>query len=160
MLPIRPSLLGLAGSCLIAAGCQSLVLETATRDPGLEKALTAQPPEHLGTLSVEYYPVGGTAERAHYELKQVTYIQSALEQTGALDRFRREKIYLYRKPSGQSLYTKLSVPMEAGKGRVPPSSDYALRDGDRLVIVEDPSDVFDDLIGNLNSGFVGDLFGR
>ena len=126
----------------------------------MDKAATADPPENLGTLSMEFHPKSGMPERAEYTLKQVTYVQSALEQTGALDRFRREKIYVYRKQSEKSLYTKLTVPFDFAKGRVPPSSDYALRGGDRLVIVEDPSDFIDDVLNSLNAGVLGNLVGH
>jgi hypothetical protein len=102
-------------------------------------------PENPG-FTVEFHASDARPQRLKLPLQEVTYIQGALEQSGALQRFARMKIHLYRRLPNRIGEHKLDIAFDRGKRRVEPSFDYAIRPGDRLVIIEDTSTALDDML--------------
>ncbi len=77
------------------------------------------------------------------------YVQAVLVQSNALKHFGRVKTELWRpRPDGQGYY-KIDIPYDRKSKSVPPAFDYQVREGDRLVFMEDESNIFDDMLGNL-----------
>ena len=84
------------------------------------------------------------------------HVQEALEQTGALKKFRRCEIAIVRRlPNGMG--HKIPVDYDRDVKRVTPEFDYALLPGDRLIVTEDTSTAFDDL---LQDSWLGPLGGK
>ncbi|MCA9124832.1 MAG: hypothetical protein H6822_32145 [Planctomycetaceae bacterium] len=78
-----------------------------------------------------------------------TYVQNVLVQSRALKHFGRVKMELWRlRPDGQG-YHKLDVPFDRKKKMVPPGYDYAIHEGDRLVFMEDESNILDDMLESI-----------
>ncbi len=142
------SLLAL-GLCL--TGCQSLMLGDGAGKHHIDQ-LTSASAAKPGTFSIEYHPVDAMPERVEVPMKDATYVQQAIEQNDVLKKFRREKIQLYRKNDSTNTYSRMEIDFDRGKHRVPPESDYAIRQGDRLVIREDTSTMIDDLLSKVNKG--------
>lgn len=142
------SLLAL-GLCL--TGCQSLMLGDGAGKHHVDQLASASATKP-DTYSIEFHPVDGMPERAEVPLKDVTYVQQAIDQHGVLKKFRREKIQLYRKNDSTNTYSRMEIEFDRGKHRVPPESDYAIRPGDRLVVREDTSTMIDDLLSKVNKG--------
>lgn len=61
-------------------------------------------------------------------------VQSALEDSGAIDRFKRMEINVYRKVEGSSRGLKMPVTYEPGRDAVRVDQDYALHPGDRIIV--------------------------
>jgi hypothetical protein len=71
-------------------------------------------------------------------------VQDALEQSGAGKKFKRFDLELYRPlPGGR--WHRMALEYDRSNRRVPAENDYALSAGDRLIVIEDTSDIFDDI---------------
>ena len=132
------------------SGCQTMTPEFSGIFGEEPSVATTPPPTTDGPkYLVEFRDDGRKPILVPIPLTGVTYVQQALEQTGALKRYRRAKIELYRQlPQGGG--HKLPIEYDRGNDKVPSESDYALHPNDRLVITEDTSTVLDDMLGSLN----------
>lgn len=113
----------------------------------------AQP---AATFTVELRPASEQAERVEVPLEDVTYLQDALVKTGAMKEFRRRRIELYRPVGPDGRYLKIDIPFDRSKHRIPHEYDYAVRPGDRIVVIEDTSNVLDDMLSSV-AGPLGNL---
>jgi hypothetical protein len=126
-------------------GC-SMFKEHAT--PKLNAEVTrgsapAAPP--AAKFVVEIRPEKGKPQAVEKPLSDQMFVQSALEQTGALKKFKRAFVEIYRPlPSGG--WHKMNLEFDRENHRVPPEYDYAVLPGDRIIVTEDTSDVFDDIM--------------
>jgi hypothetical protein len=131
------------------SGCQTMNAEFSNLF-GEEPSVTAAPPASPDgpKFFVEFRDDGRKPILVPVPLTDVLYVQQALEQTGALKRYRRAKIELYRQlPQGGG--HKLPIELDRGKRQVPTGSDYALHPNDRIVITEDTSTIVDDMLESL-----------
>ena len=146
---------GPAIAFLAMLGCQSVNTDvasplgdvtTSSNDPEV------QPVEEGSKYLVEFREKGKQPQIAKMALPDVLYVQQALEQSGALGRFRRMKIEIYRHlPNGGG--HRLDIPFDRAKRQVPPSGDYAIHPNDRIVVTEDTSTVVDDMLESLGGPF-------
>ena len=137
------------------SGCQTMNTEL-TSIFGAEPAIAnAPPPPADGTkFFVEFRDDGRKPILVPVPLTNVTYVQQALEQTGAFKRYRRAKIELFRQlPQGGG--HKLPIEYDRGKNQVPSGADYALHPNDRLVVTEDSSTIIDDMMESLSGAVSG-----
>ena len=66
-------------------------------------------------------------------------MQTALDQTGALKKFNRATIEVYRPlPSGG--WHKMNLEFDHENHQRPPEYDYAILPGDRIIVTEDHDD--------------------
>jgi hypothetical protein len=94
---------------------------------------------------VEVRPEKGKPQAVEKPLSEPTYVQTALEQTGALKKFKRATIEVYRPlPSGG--WHKMNLELDHDTHRVPPEYDYAVLPGDRIVVTEDTTTALDDVM--------------
>lgn len=139
-----------------SVGCQSLDTELSMLFGDDPPPAAAQQPQPAAQPSgqkfyVEFREDGRKPTLLAMPLTDVTYVQQALEQSGAIKKFRRAKIELYRQlPQGGG--HKLPVEFDRNNRRVPPGSDYALHPDDRIVVTEDNSTVLDDMLDRLGGG--------
>ena len=146
---------------LAATGCSTIgtPLDSLLGDP----LAAGKPPAPAASENGPKYVIGlighdGKKERLERPLQEATYVQDALKQSGALKRFGRVKIELYRQgPSGE--YQKLEIPFDRGRRGVRPEFDYALHPGDRLMFIEDTSNALDDILDSV-TGPLGGLLRR
>jgi hypothetical protein len=139
----RLTMLGIAAILSGLVGC-SMFKEKVT--PKLTAAVTkgaaadAPPP---AKFVVEVHPEKGKPQSVEKTLTDQTFMQTALDQTGALKKFKRATIQVYRPlPSGG--WHKMDLEFDPDSHRIPPEYDYAVLPGDRIIVTEDPSTVFDD----------------
>jgi len=94
---------------------------------------------------VEIRPVKGKPQAVEKDLADPIHVQTALEKTGALGKFRRMDLELYRPlPSGG--WHKMRLEFDRSNHQVPPEFDYALLPGDRVIVTEDPRTMVDDIM--------------
>jgi hypothetical protein len=104
------------------------------------------------TYQIEFREEGRQPQLVQLPLPEVLYIQQALEQSGAIRRFRRMKIELYRKlPNGGG--HRLDIPFDRSKRRIPSAGDYAIHPNDRIVVTEDASTIVDEMLDTLGQPF-------
>jgi hypothetical protein len=141
----------LLGSLLFASspGCQAVNAELATLAG--EQPATQEPsaPAPSGPqYQIEIRREGQQPQLTQLPLAEPLFVQQVLEQAGAVSKFRRMKVEIYRKlPNGGG--QRLDVPYDRAKRRVPPGGDYAIHANDRVVITEDTTTVIDDMIQTL-----------
>jgi hypothetical protein len=124
------------------AGCTSLGMGSLGNDE--KKPVAAEP---TSTYQVLFVPTEGRPEQIQRTLSGSMHVQDALEQTGAAKKFRRIQVELVRPlPSGQ--FHRIQCDYDLGAKRVTPEFDYALLPGDRIVVKEDPTNMFDDMLGS------------
>ena len=126
-------------------GC-SMFKEQAT--PKLNAEVTPGPAPSAAPAAkfvVEIRPEKGKPQAVEKPLAEQTFVQSALEQTGALKKFKRAFVEVYRPlPSGG--WHKMNLEFDRENHRVPPEYDYAVLPGDRIIVTEDTSNLMDDVI--------------
>lgn len=139
---------GLCGCQTIDAELEGLLL-MGTGASAAASAAAASAPQSIDgpKILVEIRPEGRKPVMVPLPLSEPSYVQQALEQSGAIKRFRRMKIELYRQlPNGGG--HKIPVAFDRGQRRVTTGSDYYLHPNDRVVVIEDTSNVVDDMMNN------------
>jgi hypothetical protein len=134
---------------LLAVGC-GLVGCSAFKEqisPEVKSQLTAGGPnvQPAAKYVVEIRPEKGKPQAVEKDLTDPIHVQTALEKTGALGKFRRMELELYRPlPSGG--WHKMRLEYDRSNKQVPPEFDYALLPGDRVIVTEDPRTIIDDIM--------------
>lgn len=101
--------------------------------------------EPSSSYQVLFVPHEGKAEQVQRTLSGTMHIQQALEQAGALKKFRRIEVELVR-PLPNGGFHRIACDYDRANKRVTPEFDYALLPGDRIVVKEDPSTIVDDML--------------
>lgn len=107
-------------------------------------AATGAPAPQADKYTVEIRPASGKPEALPQPLTDHVCVQEALEQSGATKKFKRFEVELYRPLSGDRWH-RMVLEYDRSNRRVPAENDYALQPGDRLIVNEDTSDIFDDV---------------
>jgi hypothetical protein len=107
-------------------------------------AATGAPAPQADKYTVEIRPASGKAEALPQSLTDHICVQEALEKSGAAKRFKRFEVELYRPLSGDRWH-RMVLDFDRSNRRIPAENDYALQPGDRLIVIEDTSDIFDDV---------------
>jgi hypothetical protein len=141
----RLTLVSLAAVMAGLVGC-SVFKEQAA--PKLSAEVTPGPaPDAPPTAKyfVEIRPDNGKPQAVEKALTEPIHVQMAIEQTGAAKKFARAEIVLFRPlPSGG--WHKMELEYDRETHSVPPEYDYAVLPGDRIVVSEDTTTVFDDVM--------------
>jgi hypothetical protein len=131
-------------------GCQSVDLEWANpfAEPGGDPSQVAETVPDGPTFQVEIREEGRQSQLTRMPLQNPMYVQQVLERSGALSRYNRVKVEIYRQlPEGGG--HRLDVAFDQNTHRIPPSSDYAIHPDDRVVITEDRSTILDDMLESI-----------
>lgn len=126
-------------ACLLLAssGC-SFFTPSKKRD--------AQLPNPQGaSYTVEYHPYRSKGWEKKFAITGPTYVTDALQQARASGKAARAKVSVMRNVDGTNRVVAMAVEMK--RKRVAPNTDYALHDGDRVVIREDVNGPVDKLLG-------------
>jgi hypothetical protein len=139
----RLTVLGMAAILSGLVGC-SMFKERPTPQLGAEVTPGPQPDgPPAAKYVIEVRPEKGKSKSVEKQLTEPIHIQTALEQSGALKKFKRSEIVMYRPlPSGG--WHKMNLEYDKENNRVPPEYDYAVLAGDRIVVIEDPRNMLDD----------------
>lgn len=123
-----------------ASGCATF--SPGWNDSALETASTAPQPQ--GMYKVELRPHRGERERVEIPFSGVPYVQQALKESGAIKRFRRMEVEIVR--TAQGTPQKMRSSYDHVHKQVPIEWDYALYPNDLIIVTEDPSTMFDDMV--------------
>ena len=141
----RLTILGLAAILSGLVGC-SMFKEEVTPKLNAE-VLPGPAPGTPPTAKyvVEVRPDKDKPKALEKALTEPTHVQEVLEKTGALKQFDRSKVTIYRQlPSGG--WHKMNLEYDKEGHGIPPEYDYAILPGDRIVVTEDTSTIFDDMM--------------
>jgi hypothetical protein len=105
----------------------------------------AAPAAPEAKLTVEIHPQEGQPMKTELPLTGEMHIQEALEKSGAAKKYNRMFIELAR-PLPAGGWHKMKLEYDHASDRVPPEFDYHVLPGDRLIVTEDTSSVFTDLL--------------
>jgi hypothetical protein len=151
---VSTALLACSSGCTIIGREEGLSLEfpngaepAAEQPSELPEQAAAPVGAATASITIEVRPDGKRAEINQIPLNGAPRIQEVLEQTKLVKRFRRMDIVLMR--VGGDERHKLDSRYDHSKGWVNPLYDYQLHPGDHLVVTEDTSNVFDDVLGSL-----------
>jgi hypothetical protein len=142
----------------VLPGCQSISSDLAMLFGDGTGTLTKTPapsdpsaPKYF----VELREDGKQSQLQQFPLTGDLYVQQVLQQSGALQKFRRIKVEIYRQLPGGGGH-RLDIPFDRAKRQVPPGRDYAIHPGDRIVVTKDTSTILDDMLESLGGPFSGD----
>jgi hypothetical protein len=154
---LRSSFVNLFLLVPLAGGCHTLDTGVAElfgeSDAPAARAAAAADPESPHFF-VEFRQEGRKPALVALPLEEPFYVQQALEKTGAVKKFRRMKIDVYRQlPQGGG--HRIPVAYDRGRRRVAQGADYAVHHKDRIVVTEDTSNVLDDILESISGPFSG-----
>ncbi len=145
----------MASLAILASGCSTVGLVDAdvSKLPGEATESVADSGQPAGAqVTIAMQSAGKDREIRKMPLAGVMRVQEALDEVGATKRFRRMNVRVMRLNGGQR--QKLEVKYDHSNRSVKPEYDYVLHPGDQLVVVEDTTTAFDDMLGSL-SGAMG-----
>lgn len=87
-----------------------------------------------GMYLVDMVPFMGESISHKGQIRNNMTVQNALEESGALKKFRKMEVQLYRIVQGSGRTLNMPVEMQPGKKLVKFEQDYALHPGDRIVV--------------------------
>ena len=141
-----------AAMVIMSGGCQTVNTELAMlfgeAPPAQVSEQPSAPTDDSPKFYVELRTDGRNPKLMQFPATDGMLVQQALEQSGAVQKFGRMKLELYRKLPGGGGH-KMDIKFDHLKDRIPPGEDYAIHPGDRLVVTEDKSTVLDDMLGSL-----------
>lgn len=111
-----------------SCGCM-MMSNKYTSDPEAPTTTGASAP-----YTVELHKSLGSPSYFHGQLDELTTVQTALEQSGAIKNYRNMKVDLIRRVPEKSTVLKLPIEFDAGADKVAVETDYQLHIGDRLVV--------------------------
>lgn len=105
----------------------------------------ASPHQHAEMIQIEFRADGGRPERKAMPLQGEMHVQDVMQKSGGFRRFGRAQIELARKtPTGNA--HKMKVSYDRSSLKVDPQTDYQVKPGDLLIITEDPTNIFTDML--------------
>lgn len=130
---------------LLGSGCSMVPKTDAVATPN-----QAAGPPNQPMILVEFQAPGEASTTQRIPLSSAPTLQAAVQQTQANEKYDRFHIAISRlaqHPGAQP--QKLVSQYDHRSEQIPFEYDYQLRPGDRVVIVKDPTDTMDDLLGSI-----------
>ena len=116
------------------------------------KQVTYQTPQAaFGHYTVEVQNAYGAKQRAKFELRQGMFLQDALRESKVLDQFNFMTIKLRRPTDDPMRFLPLEIEFNSEFRRIEPINDYAIHDGDYIIVRQQATGELDEMIGNLRS---------
>ena len=112
-----------------SSGCNMFGSKT-TSDPVAPTTTGVEAP-----YTVEMHMAFGNPKYYHGQLDSETTVQSALEASGALQKYRDMNIHLVRRVPEKSTILKMPISFNVSNDKVEDQTDYQLHMGDRIVIM-------------------------
>lgn len=132
----------IAVASLASVGCTTMT--PSSQREAQKQAATSSAPSST-QCTVDFRPAGKSPDVGNVEIPADASVQQVLEKSKATKRFARMNIELYRQlPNGA--WHKMVVEYDRASKKVDAMHDYHVRPGDRLVIIEDTTDIFDDMM--------------
>ena len=132
----------IALAATVSTGCSSLPLSQATPD------IVGEPPAAAGQYLLRMETAFGGAKSFKGDIDGPVTIQTALERSGALKKYRNMNVDLFRKVEGAYQPLKMPAVFDAGEKMIRPETDYGLRAGDSILVTpKTESSAFGQLMG-------------
>jgi len=135
----------LMGAVLASSGCSSLPTTQTQALP------TGAPQGQAAPAFYEVHMKGSfsKATSSRGVIDGPITVQTVLERSGAIDKFRNMEITLMRvvKETGQGL--KLPIDFQAGKNSIRPEQDYAIHPNDQILIVSKSNSAIDKVFDSI-----------
>ncbi|HUE72494.1 MAG TPA: hypothetical protein VMP01_16540 [Pirellulaceae bacterium] len=128
-----------------SAGCTTLGMKGLGGMLGEDDQPAAIDPS--SSYQVVFVPTDGKPQQLQRTLSGSVHVQEALDQVGAAKKFRRIEVELVR-PLPNGGHHRILCEYDVATKQVTPEFDYALLPGDRLIVKEDPSNMFDDMLSS------------
>jgi len=126
-----------------------------------DKAVQTETTPSTLHCTVVLQPSGSPPETMKMPLSDSATVQTALDHVRAAKRFRKMDIHVFRTPpnhaSGNAGLQKMNVQYDYVRRRATWESDYQLHPNDRVIIVEDPSNMLDEMLGGLTKAIGGPM---
>jgi len=139
---IALSFLCFAVIAIVSTGCSALPL--ASTAGNIEAAV----PADTGQYQVKMETFSGS-KMYRGTIEGPITIQTALERSGAIKKYRSMDIELFRKVEGSYQPLKMPAIYDAGKKMVRPETDYGLRPGDSILVKTKSQNPLGKIMGNL-----------
>jgi hypothetical protein len=146
--------------CLVVAsltGCASMGTPKAELNRELSKTESpASDASNTAKVDIIFQPDRGQPERMERTLTEPTTVQQILVQTGAIKKYRRVEVAIDRQlPNGG--FHNIPCEYDRETKQIDPTNDYSLMPGDRVIVKEDTSTIFDDMMRSAG-GSLGNRF--
>ncbi len=133
----------IAALAMLSTGCSALPLASTAGTIG------DVAPVDSGQYQVKMETFGGSKMYQGTIDGPIT-IQTALERSGALKKYRNMEVELFRQVEGAYQPLKMPAIYDAGKKMVRPETDYGLRNGDSILVRTKSQNPFGKVMGTLN----------
>ncbi len=125
----------LAAAVLFSSGCQSMTSFG-------NKSIPTEPlAKSAGQYQVVMMPTMGKPQTFTGNVTPSLTVQTALEESGALKKFRSMKIDIYRLVDDSGKTLKMACELQPGKRIVKFEQDYQILPGDRIVVTAESSGI-------------------
>jgi len=105
----------------------------------------------FGHYTVEIQNAYGAKRRAKFELRRGMFIQDALRESKALEQFNFMTIKLRRPTEDPMRFLPLEIEFNSEFRRIEPINDYALHDGDYIIVRQQATGELDEMFGSLKT---------
>ncbi|HIA18268.1 MAG TPA: hypothetical protein EYN70_02415 [Planctomycetaceae bacterium] len=154
--PATFQLLAVVMIVCISIGCSTLT--TSSLSNNLDQPVTENPlqqasvqAESVETCVVHVTSYAGKGRRLQVPITDGMTVQDIVQAVKVRKLFARINIELQRPVANSHKPLKMPVTVDGFGKRVNPAYNYAIRSGDVLVISEDPSNTFDDMLDGVLS---------
>jgi hypothetical protein len=141
-IPIALSFFCIAATVILSAGCSALPMVSSAGSIADEAAASA------GQYQVRMETFGG-AKTYQGTIDGPITIQTALERSGAIKKYRNMNVELFRKVEGAYQPLKMPAIYDAGNKMVRPETDYGLLAGDSILVTTQSKNPLGKLMGTL-----------
>jgi hypothetical protein len=122
------------------------MMQLATQQVTYQTPLAA-----FGHYTVEIQNAYGAKRRAKFELRRGMFIQDALRESKALEQFNFMTIKLRRPTEDPMRFLPLEIEFNSEFRRIEPINDYALHDGDYIIVRQQATGELDEMFGSLKT---------
>ena len=133
-----------AALLLMSTGCSTLPLGAGAA------ATTGAATANAGQYQLKMESTFGGSKMYTGNIDGPVTIQTALERSGALKKYRDMEINVFRKIEGSYQPLKMTASFDARKRLVRPETDYGLRAGDSVLVQPKTQAPFSDVLGTLS----------
>ena len=114
--------------------------------------VTYQTPQSaFGHYTVEIQNAYGVKQRAKFELRNGMFLQDALRESKVLDQFNFMTIKLRRPTEDPMRFLPLEIEFNPEFRRIEPINDYAIHDGDYIIVRQQATGELDEMLNGLKS---------
>lgn len=136
----------------LSSGCSTLPSSLSSNGVFSESAQTPVASGSQAQYLVDMQMSYGGSKKYKGNIGQGATVQTAIEASGAIKKFRKMDVAVMRKVEGDYKPLKMSSDYNSTKKMIRPETDYALQHGDRVVITPKSESQLLKMMGTLSTG--------